>query len=170
MREKLSPATRALTILFLPLVTTDSVGSSLTQWSESRLAQVVPDNFRMAWAPESLWDDDKGQFMVYWSSNTYADASHSGSPSNDKIWYSYTSDFVSFTDPQIYIDLGNVGVIDLTMHPTGVAGQFVRFFKDESQFKCRGQVSNNGLFGDWEDIGSGTEYVDNNNQSEGESR
>lgn len=122
----------------------------------------------MAWAPEALWDEEKGQFLVYWSSNTYSDASHSGDPTNDKIYSSYTSDFKTFTDPQIYIDLGTVGVIDLTMRPTGVDGQYVRFFKDESQYKCRGQVSNNGIFGDWEDIGASDQFVDNNDQSEGE--
>jgi hypothetical protein len=151
------------------LVVWESNGSSLTDWQEPRLVEVVPENFRMAWAPEALYLSDEDKFMVYWSSNIYSDASHSGNPDNDKIYYSYTSDFKSFTDPQQYIALpNNVGIIDLTMHPTGVENEYVRFFKDESVSKCRGQVSKNGIFGDWSDIGSSTEYVDNSQQSEGE--
>lgn len=150
------------------LVIWDSEGSSLTNWQEPRLVEVVPENFRMAWAPESLYIAEEDRFMVYWSSNVYSDASHSGNPDSDKIYYSYTSDFKTFTDPQQYIALpNNVGIIDLTMHPTGVDNEYVRFFKDESVGKCRGQVSTNGIFGDWSDIGSSTEYVDNNSQSEG---
>ena len=151
------------------LVVWESNESSLTNWQEPRLVEVVPENFRMAWAPEALYLADQDKFMVYWSSNVFSDSQHSGDPDTDKIYYSYTSDFYSFTDPQEYIALpNNVGIIDLTMHPTGNDNEYVRFFKDESVSKCRGQVSTNGIFGDWSDIGSSTEYVDNNNQSEGE--
>lgn len=146
----------------------DSEGSSLTKWKEPRLVEVVPAEFRMAWAPEAIWLADQNRFMVYWSSNKFADASHSGNPDNDKIYRAYTSDFVTFTSPEVYIDLQTEGVIDLTMHKTAEPNQYVRFFKGESVYKCRGQVSNNGLEGPWENIGSGTEYVDNDNQSEGE--
>ncbi|SPO41406.1 related to Crg1 protein (Putative arabinase) [Pseudozyma flocculosa] len=151
------------------LVIWDSEGPSLTKWKAPRLVEVVPPEFRMAWAPEAMWIEERKSFMVYWSSNKYADASHSGTPDYDKIYRAYTTDFRSFTQPEVYIDLGaGTGVIDLTMHPTGQGNQYVRFFKDESVSKCRGQVSNSGIDGQWNDIGSAKEYVDNNNQSEGE--
>ncbi|EPQ30065.1 uncharacterized protein PFL1_02182 [Pseudozyma flocculosa PF-1] len=149
------------------LVIWDSEGPSLTKWKAPRLVEVVPPEFRMAWAPEAMWIEERKSFMVYWSSNKYADASHSGTPDYDKIYRAYTTDFRSFTQPEVYIDLGaGTGVIDLTMHPTGQGNQYVRFFKDESVSKCRGQVSNSGIDGQWNDIGSAKEYVDNNNQSE----
>ncbi|ETS62421.1 hypothetical protein PaG_03034 [Moesziomyces aphidis] len=98
------------------LVIWESEGASLTKWKPSRLVEVVPDTFRMAWAPEAIWLDDEQRFLVYWSSNKYADASHSGTPDYDKIYSSYTTDFVTFTDPEVFMDLGNnVGVIDLTI-------------------------------------------------------
>lgn len=151
------------------LVIWESVGSSLTQWQEPRLVEVIPENFRMAWAPEATFIANENRFLVYWSSNVYSDAQHTGNPDSDKIYYSYTSDFKTFTTPELYIALpNNVGIIDLTMHPTGANNQFVRFFKDESANKCRGQVSNDGIFGTWTDIGSSTEFVDNSQQSEGE--
>lgn len=151
------------------LVIWDSKGSSLTQWNEPRLVTVVPDNFRMAWAPEATWLDDQQRFFVYWSSNKFADASHSGDPDYDRIYASYTTDFVTFTDPEVYLDLGdNTGVIDLTLGrgPTDGGSRYVRFFKDESVYKVRGQVSSDGINGTWQDIGSGSEYVDNTNQAE----
>ncbi len=151
------------------LVIWESEGASLTKWKPSRLVEVVPDTFRMAWAPEAIWLDDEQRFLVYWSSNKYADASHTGTPDYDKIYSSYTTDFITFTDPEVFMDLGNnVGVIDLTIGrgPTSGTNQYVRFFKDESVYKVRGQVSNSGIQGPWVDIGSATEYVDNNNQAE----
>lgn len=151
------------------LVIWDSEGSSLTKWKAPRLVEVVPDTFRMAWAPEAIWLEDEQRFLVYWSSNKYADASHSGNPDYDKIYSSYTTDFVTFTEPEVFMDLGNnTGVIDLTIGrgPTDGADQYVRFFKDESVYKVRGQVSNSGIQGPWSDIGSSTSFVDNNNQAE----
>ncbi|KAJ1039531.1 hypothetical protein NDA14_002291 [Ustilago hordei] len=151
------------------LVIWHSEGVSLTNWKAPRLVQVVPDNFRMAWAPEAIWLEDEQRFLVYWSSNKFADASHSGDPDYDKIYSSYTTDFVTFTAPEVFMDLGNnIGVIDLTIGrgPTNGGDQYVRFFKDESVYKVRGQVSNSGIQGPWLDIDSSTSFVDNNNQAE----
>lgn len=146
----------------------DSQGSSLTKWNEPRLVEVVPPEFRMAWAPEAIWIPEQSRFMVYWSSNKFADASHSGDPDNDKIYRTYTTDFVTFTTPEVYLDLQTEGVIDMTIHKTAEPNQFVRFFKGESVFKCRGQVSNDGLEGPWNNIGAADQYVDSD-ISEGES-
>ncbi|SAM78814.1 related to Crg1 protein (Putative arabinase) [Ustilago bromivora] len=151
------------------LVIWDSEGASLTNWKAPRLVQVVPDNFRMAWAPEAIWLEDEQRFLVYWSSNKFADASHSGDPDYDKNYSSYTTDFVTFTAPEVFMDLGNNTVdIDLTIGhgPTNGGDQYVRFFKDESVYKVRGQVSNSGIQGPWLDIDSSTSFIDNNNQAE----
>ncbi|SOV10057.1 related to Crg1 protein (Putative arabinase) [Ustilago sp. UG-2017a] len=141
------------------LVIWDSEGASLTNWKAPRLVQVVPDNFRMAWELEAIWLEDEQRFLVYWSSNKFADASHSGDPDYDKNYSSYTTDFVTFTAPEVFMDLGNnTGVIDLTIGrgPTNGGDQYVRFFKDESVYKVRGQVSNSGIQGPWLDIDSST--------------
>ncbi|PWN39801.1 hypothetical protein IE81DRAFT_338323 [Ceraceosorus guamensis] len=152
------------------LVIWDSQGASLSKWNAPRLVEVVPEEFRMAWAPEAVWDAAKSQFLVYWSSNRYADAQHTGEPDYDKIYTSYTSDFKTFTSPELYLDRGNnIGVIDMTIHSTNNpsnANEYVRFFKEENVYKCRGQVSTSGVQGPWEDIGASNQYVDNDNQSE----
>lgn len=138
----------------------DSQGPSLTKWAEPRLVEVVPPEFRMAWAPEAIWLPSENRFMVYWSSNKFTDAQHTGTPDNDKIYRAYTTDFRTFTTPEVYIDLQTEGVIDLTMHKTAEPNQYVRFFKGETALKCRAQVSNNGLEGPWDNIGQGVQYTD----------
>lgn len=41
----------------------------------------------MVWAPEAIWDANKGQYLVHWASKFYAasDTGHTGTPSNIKI-------------------------------------------------------------------------------------
>lgn len=151
------------------LVIWDSKGASLTQWNEPRLVTVVPEEYRMAWAPEAIWLDNDEHFFVYWSSNKFSDASHTGDADYDKIYASYTTDFVTFTEPHVYLDLGSHnGVIDLTLGHGPIDGdsQYVRFFKDESVYKVCGQVSNNGIHADWQDIESASECVDNHHRAE----
>lgn len=148
----------------------ESQGASLVNWSKPRLVEVVPKEFRMAWAPEAIWVESKKQFMVYWSSNKYADAAHTGKPDNDKIYRAWTSDFKTFTKPEVYHELANgAGLIDMTIAQTGgsaAPNQFVRFTKDESVYKCFGEVSEKGLDGPWTRIGGEGQYVDNANQHE----
>ena len=149
------------------LVVWKSNGASLTKWSAPKLVNVVPNNFRMAWAPEAIWDDARKQFFVFWSSNKYVDSAHSGDPDSDKIYGAYTSDFTTFSAPFIYNDPGH-GVIDMTLGRGPVDGKdtWVRFSKDESVSKCHGEISQNGYLGNWTAIGAAGQYVDNVNQSE----
>ena len=67
------------------------------------------------WAPEAIWDPDKGQYMVYWSTEggtKYGD--------NLMIWYSYTTDFQTLTEePKV---LFNPGVTGLNLAPVGTNG------------------------------------------------
>lgn len=115
------------------------------------------------------WVPEQNQYLVYWSSKVYAedDPGHSGDPSYDQIWAAYTSDFVNFGAPFEYMSFSDHGLIDLTMHKVGEPSTYVRYWKDEIEYKCRGQVSYNGVTGDWQDIGSSTSYVDASDQNEG---
>ena len=48
-----------------------------------------------AWAPQAIWDEDKGMYMVYWANSTVENdtAGH---------YYAYTKDFKTFeTKPEI---------------------------------------------------------------------
>ncbi|KAL2020410.1 hypothetical protein VTK56DRAFT_8453 [Thermocarpiscus australiensis] len=76
---------------------------------------------------------------------------HTGSPSNIRIRYAYTSDFKTFTAPQTLIDKSPTDIIDLTILPlNGSDGQsFLRFMKDETKKNVFVELSGTGLFGPW---------------------
>ncbi|MCH5185228.1 MAG: glycoside hydrolase family 43 protein [Oscillospiraceae bacterium] len=98
----------------------------LAVWSESRLVKIAPDNAGCAWAPESVYDDETGRYMVFWASKT-ADDNYSV----QRIYRSYTEDFRTFTKPEIYIDGGNISNIDTTIIKD--KGIYYRFTKNESK-------------------------------------
>lgn len=61
--------------------------TDLINWTNERLVQVEDKTAGMVWAPEALWDANKGQYLVHWASKFYAasDSGHTGTPSNIKI-------------------------------------------------------------------------------------
>lgn len=80
-----------------------------------------------AWAPQALWDAEKGQYMVYWAHST---------EENDiaAMYYAYTSDFKTLTVPQpMYIREG-VQTIDADIIYNEQNGKYYMYFKhDEDQ-------------------------------------
>ncbi|KAB5583247.1 arabinosidase [Coniochaeta sp. 2T2.1] len=126
--------------------------SDLVNWVDERLVTVEDGTAGMVWAPEAIWDPAKGQYMVFWASKFYAasDTKHTGSPSNTRIRYAYTSDFKTFSTPQTYINYAPTDIIDLTILPLDNNGTtFVRFMKDETKKTVFAEVSTTGLFGTW---------------------
>lgn len=73
--------------------------SDLINWSEPRLANVMGDDCGCVWAPECIYDKEKGEYMVYWASRTSAD-----NYQWLRAYRSYTKDFVTFTEPELWID------------------------------------------------------------------
>lgn len=61
--------------------------TDLINWKNERLVQVEDKTAGMVWAPEAIWDANKGQYLVHWASKFYAasDTGHTGTPSNIKI-------------------------------------------------------------------------------------
>jgi hypothetical protein len=69
--------------------------SDLVNWSDARLAEISPSNAGMTWAPDAIWDEASGQFLVTWTCNLKGDG-----------WYimkSYTSDFQTFSTAEKYL-------------------------------------------------------------------
>lgn len=87
--------------------------TDLINWSEQRMVEVAPPEAGNTWAPEIFYDDTTGEYVVFWASKLYDNEEHSGSTYN-KMMYSKTRDFYTFTEPEVYIDLG-YSVIDTTM-------------------------------------------------------
>lgn len=73
------------------------------------------ENQNFVWAPEAIWDKDKGEYMIFWSmqgGTEYGD--------NLMIWYAYTKDFKSLTsEPAV---LYNPGVTGLNLAPVNNQG------------------------------------------------
>jgi hypothetical protein len=97
--------------------------SDLVKWSEPRLVPVAPEDAGCTWAPEAVYDEERGDYLVFWASTTKRDdfAKH-------RIWAARTRDFSTFSEPFIYIEKPNT-VIDTTIVHDGT--NYYRFSKDE---------------------------------------
>jgi beta-xylosidase len=100
----------------------------LIHWSkqiEVPLMKDVPGT-RNTWAPEIYWDAPKSAWLIIWSSTVGGNASEK--ILDNRIYYSLTKDFRTFTNPAIFFDPG-YNVIDATILKTN--GKFYLVFKDE---------------------------------------
>ncbi|KAF2021169.1 glycoside hydrolase family 43 protein [Aaosphaeria arxii CBS 175.79] len=122
----------------------------LVNWAQERLVEVEDKTAGMVWAPDAIWDAEKGQYLVHWASKFYAtsDPQHTGSPSATRIRYAYTSDFKTFSAPQDYINKSPTNIIDLNILPLGDK-TYARFMKDETAKTVFTEISTTGLFGSW---------------------
>ncbi|XXG96219.1 hypothetical protein Hte_002500 [Hypoxylon texense] len=111
--------------------------TDLINFSGERLVNVEDSSAGMVWAPEAIWDAAKN-------------SGHTGSPSNIRIRYAYTSDFKTFSAPQTYIDYAPTNIIDLDILPLDTVGKnYLRFMKDETAKTVFLEYSTTGLFGTW---------------------
>jgi hypothetical protein len=112
----------------------------LVHWSEPRLVAVAPPDAGCAWAPEAVYDVEKGDYLVFWASTTKRDnfAKH-------RIWAARTRDFKTFSAPFIYIEKPSA-VIDTTITYDG--HRYYRFTKDET-VKAVTLESSPKLMGPW---------------------
>ena len=100
----------------------------LVNWSEPRLVYAGFDNAGCVWAPEAIWDETTGDYLVYWSSR---DNSKAGTNQNAlRVYVCRTRDFVNFTEPKVWLsedqDSGSeVNIIDTTIVEDN--GKFYRF-------------------------------------------
>ncbi|WP_394554829.1 LamG-like jellyroll fold domain-containing protein [Agromyces sp. MMS24-JH15] len=114
--------------------------TDLVNWGAPRSLDVSLDangtevaELGMAWAPEATWvdhyyPDGRGAFVMYWASNVYQDAEHSGTSYNRVLWGA-TTDFTQATYAYggPFVDPG-ANAIDTTMIQNG--GTTYRITKD----------------------------------------
>lgn len=93
----------------------------LVTWTEPRLRQIARPDATCAWAPESIWDKEKEAYMVFWASKTQDSWTH-------RVYRCYTTDFDTFTEPEVYIE-SDVSLIDTTFIEQD--GVYYRFTKNE---------------------------------------
>lgn len=109
--------------------------TDLVNWGEQRMVKVSSDFAGNTWAPEAFWSDELGAYVVYWASNLYPTTDVEGRSTADsynRMMYATTRDFVTFTEPQVWIDVRRGpgrGMIDSTV--VQHEGTYYRFTKDE---------------------------------------
>ncbi|THV23600.1 glycoside hydrolase family 43 protein [Glycomyces paridis] len=122
--------------------------SDLVNWSSPWLLGVANSigDAGNAWAPEAIWDAAAGNFLLYWATNSTRNGIK-----KHRIWSARTTDFRSFTAPQVYIDLpGSEGLIDTQI--VEVAGSTYRYYRASktTQIVIEGA---NSLTGSWTRLG-----------------
>ena len=101
----------------------------LLTWSEPWLVEVAGRAAGAVWAPEAVWDPSRNAYVVFWASSLFADddADHAAE-TYFRMFRATTTDFVTFTEPQVWVDPGH-SVIDSTV--IAHDGVWYRFTKDE---------------------------------------
>ncbi|MGN1116288.1 MAG: immunoglobulin-like domain-containing protein, partial [Candidatus Ornithomonoglobus sp.] len=120
----------------------------LVNWSAANLVKVAVDNAGCTWAPEAVYDAEKDSYMVFWASKVSDDGY-----TVQRIYRSYTTDFKTFTEPELYIDGGNVSNIDTTI--VSDKGVYYRFTKNESKSSVT-MMKATSLDGPWTDVSTYT--------------
>lgn len=102
--------------------------TDLVNWSEPRLVHAGFADAGCVWAPEAIYDDTKGDYVVYWSAR---DKSKADTNENAlRVYVCRTKDFVTFTEPKVWLsedqDTGDeVNIIDTSIVKDN--GKFYRF-------------------------------------------
>jgi len=97
----------------------------LINWTDQRTIPIMAaqPGAVSAWAPEFYYDEQKGNYLVFWSSSFGKEGwDHS------RIWSARTTDFREFSDPSMLFDPGYT-IIDATI--TESAGVYYMLYKDE---------------------------------------
>lgn len=105
--------------------------SDLVHWSSPWSVTVGVPDAGCVWAPESIYDEVSGNFLVFWASATQEPHEEER---KQKIYCARTKDFRSFTEAETYIERDN-HVIDTTLIAHN--GYYYRYSKDETTKNIR---------------------------------
>ncbi|WP_309122513.1 family 43 glycosylhydrolase [Paenibacillus sp.] len=100
--------------------------ADLVHWSSPWAVTVGVPGAGCVWAPEAVYDEASGDFLVFWASSTREPHEQER---KHKIYSARTKDFRSFTAPEKYIERDN-HIIDTTIIAHN--GAYYRFSKDET--------------------------------------
>ena len=95
----------------------------LVHWSEEEMIPTGSEGHGCVWAPDVLFDPERGDYLLHWSS-----------PQGDgkgrlAIWYRRTKDFVTWTEPRLLYKKEDAGVIDSAMYVED--GRYYLFVKSD---------------------------------------
>ena len=100
--------------------------TDLVNWSEPKLIKVAPKNAGMAWAPEMVWCEEIGEYVIFFASSIMNPETKMKVKPN-AIYYVTTKDFESFSETKLFIDCQTDGaspgtcreIIDTTVLKVG---------------------------------------------------
>lgn len=119
--------------------------TDLVHWSDQRHIKVSSDFAGNTWAPEAFYDEQAGEYVVYWASALYPTTDTAGrdiGTSYQRMMYATTRDFVTFSEPKPWIDVKRGtgrGMIDATVVKDD--DTFYRVVKDEASMTPRQERS-----------------------------
>jgi hypothetical protein len=101
----------------------------LITFTSQRHVLVSPESYGNSWAPEAYYDTSLGAYVVYWSSAIYDDETNPNRETDEyqRVVYTTTTDFITFTEPAIWQDEPPFGRIDATVIREGE--DYFRFTK-----------------------------------------
>lgn len=94
-------------------------------------------NLHAVWAPQTIWDEKEGKYMIYYSIGRHdweypTEDPHFNQP-YFRIFYSYANeDFTDITEPKLLFDFGTAA-IDGDIVYDAKNKEYVLFFKDEGR-------------------------------------
>ncbi len=121
----------------------------LLTWSEQKEIPIMADfpETNNVWAPETYWDSAKQRWLLIWSS------SMKDAQTGNRIWFSMTPDFKTFSRPAVFFDPGYV-TIDATIFRAR-SGPYRLIFKEQTQDPLTYQervATGSTLEGPWIDL------------------
>ena len=98
--------------------------TDLVTWSDQRIVFAGFEHAGNVWAPEAIYNDATGEYYVYWSARDRRD--HETEDWALRVYLTRTRDFVTFTEPEIWLELnergsgeGGPNIIDTTIAKEG---------------------------------------------------
>ena len=141
--------------------------NDLIHWSDQRMCQVAPQGAGCTWAPEAIYNDETGEYIVFWSSKIPSSQNVANNDNTHRVYYCTTKDFIRFSEAKVWMELKNqsgrtISVIDATAIKVG--NTYYRFKKNEateahksgmpSSGKYIIMEKSNSLLGQWTEISS----------------
>ncbi len=99
---------------------------NLLDWSQPRSVEIGIPGSGCVWAPEAIYNRKKDNYLIFWASMVKEDGE---SEVKQRIYYSETKNFITFTKAKKYIEREN-HIIDTTIMEE--QGYYYRIAKNES--------------------------------------
>lgn len=85
---------------------------NLLDWEGPALVPIAPANAGNAWAPKAVWDDERCEWLVFFTAPLFDSPERTGDQPHQRILVAATRDFTAFGQPETYKDYDR-DVIDM---------------------------------------------------------